>query len=247
MVKTLKIPKDVNAPKRPQSAYILWMASPMGRQKVLADNPDLIGKHPSQVVKLAAARWNQITDEEKTPFVNQAEKHKAEYKLKLEAYKKTENYRKYKLLVSSCKEQQTAANEGEKPVRKRKLKKDPNAPKRPMSAYFLFSTKFYQENKVSGSKMTEISKAGAKRWREMTAEQKAPYILEAADNKGKYEQLLSAYRQTENYQIYEQRKIEFKLDEKRRKNKLDEKRQENKLNLLLTNGESVYNSRHYIF
>jgi len=207
----VKAPKDKNAPKKPQTAYFLFMGSPMGRAKVIADHPELVGKPASQVVKIAAARWKELTEEEKVPFVQQAEKAKAEYKILIEKYQKTESFREHQELVTNFKKQ--AGGEGSR--RKKKMKKDPNAPKRPLSAYFLFSTRFYQANKATGIKMTEISKIASQEWKKMTEEQKTPFSAEAAQKKAEYEQAMEKYRETEEYRQYEEKKHQFKMEQRR--------------------------------
>jgi len=209
----VKAPKDKNAPKRPQSGYFLFMASPMGRKKVIADHPELVGKPASQVVKLAAARWKELSEDERAPFIEQANKAKAEYKKEFEKYQKTSSYREHQELLTNFKRQK-AEGEG-KALRKKKFKKDPNAPKRPMGAYFLFSTRFYQANKKADLKMTEISKIASQHWKKMTDEQKKPFVTEAAEKKAEYEQAMEKYRQTEEYQQYEEKKHLFKMEQKR--------------------------------
>jgi len=209
----VKAPKDKNAPKRPQSGYFLFMASPMGRKKVLADHPELVGKPASQVVKLAAARWKELSEDERAPFIEQATKAKAEYKIQLEKYQQTSSYREHQELLTNFKRQKAEGLDGK--GRKKKLKKDPNAPKRPMGAYFLFSTRFYQANKREDLKMTEISKIASQHWKKMTDEQKQPFVTEAAQKKAKYELAMEKYRQTDEYQQYEEKKQQFKLEQKR--------------------------------
>ena len=59
---------------------------------------------------------------------------------------------------------------------KAKAKKDPNAPKRPLSSYMIFAgenrAKVVEEN--PGASIGDVGKALGAKWKEMSAEEKAP-------------------------------------------------------------------------
>lgn len=78
-----------------------------------------------------------------------------------------------------------------------KKKKDPNAPKQPLSAYFLFSQE--ERNKVKGEhpnfSICEIAKELGRRWADMTPEMKQHYQQKAESARQKYDQDMAAYRQ----------------------------------------------------
>merc|ERR1712146_481231 len=74
--------------------------------------------------------------------------------------------------------------------KKRKKAKDPNAPKRPPTAFFLFGSHL---RRVAGAEKINAATIGAK-WAEMTPEQKAPFEQEAARTKQKYDDELARYR-----------------------------------------------------
>jgi len=61
-----------------------------------------------------------------------------------------------------------------KPPKMKKVKKD--GPKRPKNAYMLFCDDNRKELHDKGLKMTEISKKLGQRWKNLTDEQKLPYI-----------------------------------------------------------------------
>ena len=78
-----------------------------------------------------------------------------------------------------------AVGEKRKRAKKEKKIKDPNAPKKPSSSYFVFRTKILKSNEASGIKQTsaEISEM----WNGMSEEEKAPYTL-------KYQKALEQYK-----------------------------------------------------
>ncbi|CAO3699883.1 hypothetical protein G6F70_007185 [Rhizopus microsporus] len=66
--------KDPNAPKRALSAYMFF--SQANREKVIKENP---GAKFGEIGKILGARWKELSDEEKKPFVEQAEADKKRY------------------------------------------------------------------------------------------------------------------------------------------------------------------------
>lgn len=80
--KTDKKSKDPNAPKRPQTAFFLFMDD--FRKTYKEENPD--SKGGKEVAKEGGEKWKSMTDEEKKPYMDKAAELKAEYdKAKLEA------------------------------------------------------------------------------------------------------------------------------------------------------------------
>jgi len=82
--------------------------------------------------------------------------------------------------------------------KKQKKKRDPNLPKQAMSAFFLYMNSTRAEIKQSNPDMknTEISTEAAKRWKEMTEEDKMPYTKMAELCKQKHEKEMVEYKQS---------------------------------------------------
>jgi high mobility group protein B2 len=82
-----------------------------------------------------------------------------------------------------------------------KKKKDPNAPKQPLSAYFIFSSE--ERLKVKGEhpshSICDVAKELGRRWADMAPEVKQRYQQMAEEGRQKYDQNMAAYRQG-NYQ-----------------------------------------------
>jgi len=78
-----------------------------------------------------------------------------------------------------------------------KKKKDPNAPKQPLSAYFIFSSE--ERLKVKGENpsfsICEVAKELGRRWADMQPEVKQRYQQMAEEGRQKYDQDMAAYRQ----------------------------------------------------
>ncbi|XP_057448928.1 HMG1/2-like protein [Lotus japonicus] len=79
---TKKAAKDPNKPKRPSSAFFVYMSE--FRTQFKKDNPN--NKSVAAVGKAAGSKWKSMTDAEKAPYVARAEKAKEEYEKTLRAY-----------------------------------------------------------------------------------------------------------------------------------------------------------------
>ena len=75
-------------------------------------------------------------------------------------------------------------------------KKDPNKPKRPPSAFFVFLEEFRKEFKKENPNVKAVSavgKAGGDKWKSLSNAEKAPYEAKAAKRKAEYEKQIKAY------------------------------------------------------
>lgn len=114
--------KDPKAPKKAKNAYMMYANA--ARAQVVNDNPEA---GFGEITKIVAGQYKQLTPEEMTKYTAKADKDKARYAEEMEDYSAPED----------------SDNDGAdtKKKGKTKAKKDPNAPKRPMSAYFYFMNK----------------------------------------------------------------------------------------------------------
>lgn len=78
-----------------------------------------------------------------------------------------------------------------------KKKKDPNAPKQPLSAYFIFSGEERQKVKAihPNYSICEVAKELGRRWADMAPEVKQRFQQMAEEGRQKYDQEMAAYRQ----------------------------------------------------
>jgi len=78
-----------------------------------------------------------------------------------------------------------------------KKKKDPNAPKQPLSSYFIFSEQERQKIKSENPNipLTELGKELGRRWAKIDPSLKAKYQAQAEEARQKYDVDMAAYRQ----------------------------------------------------
>ncbi|XP_076927394.1 high mobility group B protein 3-like [Bidens hawaiensis] len=77
-----------------------------------------------------------------------------------------------------------------------KKAKDPNKPKRPASAFFVFMEDFrkqYKEKHPNNKSVSVVGKAGGEKWKSMSEAEKAPFVAKAEKRKSEYDKTLQAY------------------------------------------------------
>lgn len=176
--KKAKAKKDPNAPKKPLSAY--FMFSKENRERLKEANPDA---GVSDIAKLLGAEWKNVTAEEKAKYEKMAAKDKARYKEEMENYTPPPGMEDDK-------------KGGKKSSPKGKKKKDPNAPKRAMSSFMIFSQEMRPKIKAENPDMSfgELGKKLGEIFREMKPEEKEKYEKLAAEAKGKAKREMDAYK-----------------------------------------------------
>uniref|UniRef100_A0A0K0EEI9 HMG box domain-containing protein n=1 Tax=Strongyloides stercoralis TaxID=6248 RepID=A0A0K0EEI9_STRER len=83
-----------------------------------------------------------------------------------------------------------------KTIDKKKKKKDPNAPKKALSAYFLWLSDNRSTIKKPGMGVADVAKAAGSIWRGMSPEDKAEWEKKAEDDKRRYASELENYKRT---------------------------------------------------
>lgn len=163
--------KGDNKPRGRMSAYAFFVQTCREEHKK---------KHPDETVvfaefsKRCAERWKTMSEKEKQRFHQMAEKDKKRYESEMANYKPAK---------------------GEK-GKKRKRTKDPNAPKRSLSAFFWFSNDERPKVKESMPDATvgDIAKELGRRWNEVSSEVRSKYEALAAKDKARYEKEVKAYK-----------------------------------------------------
>ncbi|KAK9193505.1 hypothetical protein WN944_004202 [Citrus x changshan-huyou] len=85
--------------------------------------------------------------------------------------------------------------------REKKAKKDPNKPKRPPSAFFVFLEEFRKTFKKENPNVTAVSavgKAAGGKWKSMSPAEKAPYESKAEKLKSEYGKKMNAYNKKQD-------------------------------------------------
>lgn len=138
-------------------------------------------KHPDENVvfaefsKKCAERWKTMSDKEKKRFHEMAENDKKRYELEMRDYNPPK---------------------GEKRGKKRKHMKDPNAPKRSLSAFFWFCNDERPKVKAANPEfgVGDIAKELGKRWSDAGPEIKSKYEAMAEKDKARYDREMTAYK-----------------------------------------------------
>jgi len=155
--------------------------------------------------------WASLPEEEKVKLNEQyKEEMKVHVKL-MAAYKHTANYAKFR----NQKEEHALMK-----AKSKKFHKDPNKPKAPSSAYFLFLADKREETKMNFPNLSHkelVSKLG-ELWNKLSEVEKQPYVEKAKQEKMKWLDAMKEYKNTENYKEYVEAKRVFN---KSRKTKIE--------------------------
>ncbi|XP_073102926.1 HMG1/2-like protein [Elaeis guineensis] len=88
-----------------------------------------------------------------------------------------------------------------KTAKKAKAGKDPNKPKRPPSAFFVFMEEFrkqFKEKNPNNKLVSVVGKAGGDKWKSMSDADKAPYVAKANKYKTEYTKNMAAYNKKQS-------------------------------------------------
>ncbi|KAL3314355.1 High mobility group [Cichlidogyrus casuarinus] len=161
--------KDKNKPKGAATAYAIFVQS---------EREEMKKKNPNKSVDFAtfskecSAKWSKMKDPQKKTYQDLAAKDKQRYEREMESYTPVGSPKKGK----------------------QKKEKDPNAPKRAMPAFFLFSND--ERPKVKGEHpdwaVSEVAKELGERWK--VCKNKAKYEQQAAQEKARYEKEMKNYK-----------------------------------------------------
>ncbi|XP_076024926.1 high mobility group protein B1a [Genypterus blacodes] len=160
--------KEVGKPKGKTSSYAYFVQTCREEHK---------RKHPEASVNFAefskkcSERWKTMTQKEKGKFEDLAKQDKVRYEREMMNYAPARGGKKKKF-------------------------KDPNAPKRPPSAFFIFCAEFRPKVKGEQPGLTigEVAKKLGEIWNGTSSEDKQPYEKKASKLKEKYDKDMAAYR-----------------------------------------------------
>ncbi|KAJ7995135.1 hypothetical protein DPEC_G00241420 [Dallia pectoralis] len=160
--------KDPSKPRGKMSSYAYFVQTCRQEHKK---------KHPEASVNFAefskkcSERWKTMSSKEKGKFEDMAKGDKMRYEKEMKNYIPPKG-------------------------QKKKRFKDPNAPKRPPSAFFIFCADFRPKVKSEhpGLSIGETAKKLGKMWNSSSAEEKEPYEKKAATLKEKYDKDITSYR-----------------------------------------------------
>ncbi|KAI3943158.1 hypothetical protein MKW92_021425 [Papaver armeniacum] len=185
--------------KKPSSAYVLWCKDQWAEVK--KENPDAEFKEVSNIL---GSKWKNVTEEEKKPYEEKYQADREAYlqivgkeKRENEAMKLLEEDQKQKTAMELLEQYLQFKQEGAAEVKdgkKKKKEQDPLKPKRPLTAFFLFS-KEVRANHADNKNVVEVSKIAGEEWKKMSEEQKKPYEDIVKKQKEEYLHEMELYNQ----------------------------------------------------
>lgn len=124
---------------------------------------------------------------------------------------------------TNLKRKKSVATEGKAKRQSKKPAKDPNMPKRPPGAFFVFMEEFrktYMAEHPGTKSVSAVGKAAGDKWKSLSEAEKAPYAAKALKKKGEYEKSMQAYNQKKN--VVEAKKSEAQEEEDEEEDDEDE-------------------------
>jgi len=173
-----KTKKDPNAPKKAMTAFMYFSTGI--RPEVKEENPELSF---GDIAKTIGKRFKSLTSEEKQKWEAMAQVDKKRYVKAMESY------------TPPPKDLSSSSPKGKKGAGKKK--KDPNAPKRPMTSYMLLSVAIRPTLKEENpdASFGELAKLVSARYKAMTPEEIEKWNKKAAIAKEKYQVEMKKYKE----------------------------------------------------
>ena len=162
--KNAKKKKDPDAPKKNCSSYIFFCKDT--RTSVKENNPEFKG---TEITKELGRLWKELDEEQKVPFVEQADLDKVRYQEEMKTHTPSE----------------ASKESGKKPKKTRKP-----GPKKASSSYLFFCKDQRPKTKVSNPEMDakDITRELGRMWKEdMTDKKKKKFEKLAAQDKARYD------------------------------------------------------------
>jgi len=180
--KTTKFRKAPQAPKRFKSAFIFFSVEKhpeIRKQLAAGTNSDV-----PNVAKLVSEAWRSLSPEDRSVWEKKAEDDKKRYELERTMYTGP-----WKIPAS------------------KRAKKDPDAPKRPMSAFLAYSKKRRSEVKGENAHLsnTEVSKLLATKWKEAPEPERQVFIEQEAGERQLYKVAIAKWRANQEEKLDAQR------------------------------------------
>ena len=173
-----KAKKDPNAPKRAMTAFMYF--SNENRPKLKQSNPDLTF---GDLAKLVGKKYKELSEGEKAVYEEKAKKDKERYKNEMANYTPPSD--------DGSDNDDNGSKKG-----KKKAKKDPNAPKRALTAFMYFSNEIRPKLKESNPDLAfgDIAKLVGKKYKELSEGEKAVFEEKANKDKERYKNEMARYK-----------------------------------------------------
>jgi hypothetical protein len=189
---------DPNAPKKPNSAYIRFSNSV--RESIKQKYPQM---SPNDVSREVSKRFKELPPDEKKYLDSVVKKETDIYRQMLEDYNlrtvtsKTQSFLSPPEISSTNCYHHSKSNNYSPLKAKKKRVVDPNAPKKPCTAYIYFSNSVREDIKLQNPEFTftDIAKEMGRRFKQLDPEGKKYWQDIAMREKERYDRELEAYTQ----------------------------------------------------
>ncbi|GKY95720.1 hypothetical protein MPSEU_000532800 [Mayamaea pseudoterrestris] len=171
--------KNPHAPKRFKSSYIcFFIAKQAGIKQELGESATV-----AEISRQSAILWKRLSETERKHWEEMATKDKERYNIEKATYT------------------------GPWQVSTKRAKKDPSAPKRPMSAFLYFAQEHRSQIKHAhpDTKNTDISKQLGEMWRSLTEAVRKPYIDQERTAREQYKIDINEWRKEHEAKVTEER------------------------------------------
>jgi DNA repair protein RAD16 len=181
--KRAKDPRDPKAPRKPKTAYIFF--SNAVRDRVKGENPEISSKL-GEIAKKMGEMWRGLSLSEKEPYHRLAEEDKRRYANEMENY-----------VAEPTVEDKCGDSRAHSKIRKgkKKVKKDPMAPKKNMSSWQFFCKEKRESvrEELPDASMGAVAKKLGEMWRNLSDSDKEEYNMLASADKVRYAAEKAAY------------------------------------------------------
>lgn len=167
-VKKPRVKAVRTAPKRPRTAFILFMSE--NRDQIKKANP---GVPITQISVIGGEQWKSLKPAAKVKYEKASEADKERYAKEMSTYVPDPNEKK-----------------------KKRKAKDPNAPKRARSAYLYYVNANLDKTRTQhpNFKMTEVMAKLGEQWKALPDKDKKPFEAMAVKDKTRYETETAKYK-----------------------------------------------------
>jgi C-terminal processing protease CtpA/Prc len=214
-------------PKRFKSAFLFFVAD--NRAKIRADNPSATFM---DVGRMCGEQWKALSTAQRKKYTAKAIKDKADYSRRVEAHMRSAERKAWEVEQAAAlkleaeadaafirgvasaaprsKRGFTAGYAAREPIPSRgkrvNAKRDPNMPKRPASAYNLFTSSARRAvlKQLKGRPQSEIETVLGQQWKSLSAAQRAKYQAMAESAKQGHRARLDAYLASATRKAWEQ-------------------------------------------
>jgi len=178
----VKASEDNAKPKGKMTAYAFFVQTCRDEHKKL---------HPDENVQFTefsrqcSERWKTMSEKEKGKFHEMAEEDKVRHAKEMANYTPPPG--------------ETKGRRARRP-RGMKKEKDPNKPKRALSAFFYYANEERPKVRASNPDFSvgEVAKELGRQWNELSATEKAPFEKSAADDRARYDEAMKSYKAGES-------------------------------------------------